>query len=204
MSIRSLISKIQRVTFHKLVIRIYSKVRIIKYKLLSDCKQVSGKPNLNSAVLVSGAGHVRFGKNVYLGVQRSPYFFSTYIYLEVRQPGSVISIEDGVWINNNANMISDGPGITICKDTLIGPNFSVFDSDFHELHPAKRLNGIPLTGRVLIRENVFIGANVTILKGVEIGANSVIANGSVVTKSIPSNVIAGGNPCKVIKELNIN
>jgi maltose O-acetyltransferase len=48
---------------------------------------------------------------------------------------------------------------------------------------------------------VFIGSNVTVLKGVVIGENSVIANGSVVTKSIPANVIAGGNPCKFLKNI---
>ncbi len=52
-----------------------------------------------------------------------------------------------------------------------------------------------------IQQNVFLGSNVTILKGVTIGRNSIIGNGSVVTKSIPDNVIAAGNPAKVIRTL---
>ena len=53
----------------------------------------------------------------------------------------------------------------------------------------------------VISENVFIGDNVTILKGVTIGVNSVIGNGSIVTKSIPDNVIAAGNPARVIRNI---
>ena len=63
------------------------------------------------------------------------------------------------------------------------------------------MQGIPKTGRVVIGENVFAGSNVKILKGVSIGDNTVIGNGSVVTKSIPGNVIAGGFPCRIIKNL---
>jgi len=79
----------------------------------------------------------------------------------------------------------------------------ILDSDFHALHPQKRIGGIPLTGKVQIEENVFIGSRVTILKGVTIGKNSVVANGSIVSKSIPANVIAAGIPCKIIKNLDI-
>ena len=65
----------------------------------------------------------------------------------------------------------------------------------------KRKKGIPNSAPIKIGNNVFIGDNVTILKGVIIGDNAVIGNGSIVTKSIPSNVIATGNPANVIKEL---
>jgi acetyltransferase-like isoleucine patch superfamily enzyme len=61
---------------------------------------------------------------------------------------------------------------------------------------------VPNTAPVQIYRNVFIGADVTILKGVVIGENSIIASGSVVTKSIPGNVIAAGNPCVVIKPIS--
>ncbi len=203
MSIKSLFNKIKRITISKILTRIYSKIRVIKYKLLSDCKNVSGKPIFNSPALMRGQGEIRFGEKVYLGVTNSPSFLNTYIYIEARTPISNVIIEDGVRINNNASLISDGAGIKICSDTLIGFNFSVLDTDFHDLHPEKRLTGTPVSKKVLIGSNVFIGSNVIILKGVEIGCNSVIASGSVVTKSIPENVIAGGNPCKVIKEINL-
>jgi len=57
---------------------------------------------------------------------------------------------------------------------------------------------------IIIRDNVWITSNCTILRGVEIGGNSIIAAGSVVTKSIPPNVIAGGNPCRPIRSRRLN
>ncbi len=196
--------RVKRITITSIIVKLYSVIRVFKYKVLSNGKQVSGKPILNSPALINGLGTITFGKNVNLGVPMSPFFFNTYIYIEARSSQSQITIEKGVWINNNACIISDGPGITIGQHTLIGFNFAVYDSDFHDLHPDKRLSGIPNTGKVIIGANVFIGSGVTVLKGVEIGINSIIANGSVVTKSIPANVIAGGNPCKVIREIHSN
>ncbi|OCL91220.1 acyltransferase [Aliarcobacter thereius] len=145
-----------------------------------------------------------FGKNVNLGVKPSPHLYSGYGYIDARKEHSTIVIGDNVWINNNFNICSEGEGIEIGEKTLIGLNFEVSDSDFHDLHPEKRIGGTPKTAKVNIGKNVFIGSNVKILKGVTIGDNSVIANSSVVIKSIPSNVIAGGYPAKVIKEIDFN
>ena len=145
-----------------------------------------------------------FGKNVNLGVKPSPHLYSGYGYIDARNEHSRIVIGDGVWINNNFMIASEGEGIEIGAKTLIGLNVEITDSDFHDLHPDRRIGGVPKTGKVVIGKNVFIGSNVKILKGVTIGDNSVIANSSVVTKSIPANVIAGGYPAKVIKEIDFN
>ena len=104
-------------------------------------------------------------------------------------------------VNNNCSLISEGGGIEIGAYSLIGTNVEIYDSDFHELDPAKRMSGEPRTAPVCVGKNVFIGSNVRVLKGVTIGDNSVITNGAVVVRSIPSNVIAGGNPAKVLKSL---
>ncbi len=140
-----------------------------------------------------------FVKNVNLGVNPSPYLYIGYGYIETRNEHSKIVIGDNVWINNNFVIISEGEGIEIGVHTIIGTNVEIYDSDFHELHPDKRMCGVPKTGKVKIGNNVFIGSSVKILKCVTIGNNSVIANSSVVTKSIPANVIAGGYPAKVIR-----
>jgi acetyltransferase-like isoleucine patch superfamily enzyme len=77
----------------------------------------------------------------------------------------------------------------------------IYDSDSHELDPRRRRGGTPAKAQVTLGENVFVGDRSLILKGVEIGAHSVIGAGSVVVSSIPEGVIAAGNPARVIREL---
>lgn len=189
---------------NKFLFFIFQYPRIIKYKIASNCKNIIGRPIYNQPTQLLGKGTIIFGNRVNLGVSQSPFFYSSYGYIEARKNQSKIFIDDNVWINNNFNICSEGEGIEIKKNTLIGFNFEVSDSDFHDLHPNKRITGIPKTAKVIIGENVFIGSNVKILKGVTIGNNSVIANSSVVTKSIPENVIAGGYPAKVIKKIDFD
>ena len=176
-------------------------LRIGLYQILSDCQSVSGKPFRSQPVLLKGQGHINFGEDVHLGVETSPFFYSGYMYIEARNPETRISIGSHVWINNNASLIAEGEGITIGDHTLIGTHFEVVDSDFHDIHPNRRMTVHPLRKRVDIGTNVFIGANVKILKGVTIGDNSVIGNGAVVTSSIPANSVAVGCPARVIKAL---
>jgi acetyltransferase-like isoleucine patch superfamily enzyme len=183
---------------------IFQYPRVLKYKFLSDNKNIIGNPTYNQPTQLLGKGTIMFGKNVNLGVKPSPNLYSGYGYIDARKPYSKIFIGDGVWINNNFMIASEGKGIEIGARTLIGLNVEISDSDFHDLHPDKRMSGVPKTSKVVISENVFIGSNVKILKGVTIGKNSLIANSSVVTKSIPENVIAGGNPCKVIRQIDFN
>jgi acetyltransferase-like isoleucine patch superfamily enzyme len=202
MSGRRVFNKLRRKVVFVIVIPLLNKIRIYKYKLMSTCLTVSGRPKLIQPMLLLGPGNIKFNEGVHIGFYPSPAFYSTYAHLEVRKAKSKIEIGRNVWVNNNAAMISEGEGIFIGDNTLIGVNFCAMDSDFHDLNPEKRMNGEAKTGAIRIEANVFIGSNVTILKGVSIGENSVIASGSVVTRSIPGNTIAGGNPCKIIKDLN--
>jgi len=91
--------------------------------------------------------------------------------------------------------------IILGNDVLCGANTLLTDFDWHGVAPDKRRNYSGDSKEIIIGNNVFIGYGSVILKGVTIGDNSVIGANSVVTRSIPANVIAGGNPCKVIKEL---
>lgn len=202
MHINNISDKFVSATFNKIITRLYLKFRIFKFSLLSNCSKVFGKPNRTTPLLTIGLGEIHFGSNVNLGVYGSPRFFNSYIYIEARNIASKISFGSNVFINNDCCFISEGAGIIVGNDVLIGHNFCVYDSDFHELDPRRRISGKHKTKRVFIHDNVFIGSNVTVLKGVEIGRNSVIASGSVVTKSIDANVVAGGNPCKVLKRLD--
>ncbi len=175
---------------------LYQKLRILKFRFLSDCKNVVGHPNIRQPVHFVGKGTIRFNGHVTLGWYPSAYFFSGYIYLEARSPQSFIHIEEGVCINNNAVLVSDGAGISIGKGSMLGTHCEVIDSDFHDLHPDRRVNGVAKTGPVVIGDNVLIGSNVKILKGVRIEKNAVIGNGAVVTRSVPENAVAFGNPAR--------
>ena len=83
---------------------------------------------------------------------------------------------------------------------MFGPNV-VISTAGHPIEPTLRAKGLQYNKDVYIGENTWIGAGVIIVPGVCIGKNSVIGGGSVVTKDIPDNVIAVGNPCRVLREV---
>lgn len=174
--------------------------RISKYRFLSDCKRVEGTPMLYFPLLLKGSGKVVFKDKVQMGVIASPGFYSGYSYIEARNQNSSVLIGSNTAINNNFSAIAFSE-ISIGDNVLIGNNCSIMDTDGHFLDSTKRNDSNPPALPVHIMNGVFIGSNVIILKGVTIGKNSVIGSGSVVTKSIPDNVIAAGNPAKIIKAL---
>jgi galactoside O-acetyltransferase len=185
---------------HQLKQFAFVKLRILKYKSLSTCQHVLGQPKLYYPLLLNGKGKISFGKNVQIGVVNSPNYYSHYSYFEARNSESEILIGNNVSINNNCS-IEALSKVIIQDNVLIGINCAILDNDGHNLEMDKRLSGMPLCAEITIEKNVFVGDNVTLLKGVTIGKNSVIGNGSIVTKSIPANVIAAGNPAKIIKEI---
>lgn len=175
--------------------------RIRKYRLLSTCRRVSGTPVILQPVLFVGPGEVALGEGVQFGWKNSPLFYSGYCHVEVSNAEARIEVGDRTEFNNNLTIKSEGAGVTIGRDCLFGANIEIFDSDFHELDPARRVGGQPKTAPVEIGDNVFAGMGVKILKGVTIGNDSVIGAGAVVTGPIPAGVIAAGNPARVIREL---
>jgi acetyltransferase-like isoleucine patch superfamily enzyme len=94
--------------------------------------------------------------------------------------------------------------IFIGNNVLVGANVIISDFDWHNIDPDKRTIECISSAPVIIHDNVFIGVNSIVWKGVTIGRNSVIGANSVVTKDIPENVIAAGNPCKIIKSISTN
>ena len=182
------------------MVKIYQKLRVWFYQLIS--KNITCQGKIYQPLLAEGLGKITIGKSS-LGYQKSPYFYSGYSYLEARSIDASITIGNNCQINNNAVMIAEKSQITIGDDVLIGTDFCVYDSDFHGIRPAERNAGKHICNPVKIGNNVFIGSNAKILKGVCIGDNSVIANSAVVTNSFPENVVIGGNPAKVISEIRI-
>lgn len=175
-------------------------LRIKKYKFLSDCKRVSGKPNLYFPLLLKGNGKVQFGKNFQNGVVESSCYYSNYNYILSMDQESEVIIGDNVVFSNGVSIYAKSK-VTIEDKVMIGINCFIIDSDGHDLSAQERMTGIPKTAEITIKKNVAIYYNSTILKGVTIGENSVIGSGSIVTRDIPANVFAAGNPAKVIRNL---
>jgi maltose O-acetyltransferase len=113
--------------------------------------------------------------------------------------GMRLSIGDRTFINADFLIIGGG-FVTIGADCLIGPRCAIYTPN-HAPDVTRRLEGWELPIPVTIGNNVWLGGSVTITPGVTIGDNSIIGAGSVVTKDIPANVIAVGNPCRVVKPI---
>ncbi|WHQ37029.1 sugar O-acetyltransferase [Spiroplasma sp. SV19] len=122
------------------------------------------------------------------------FWFLTLIYLDY---GKNLELGKNSFINFGCSFLDRG-GITIGDNVLIGPNCNIMTTN----HPiAVDLRKATISKKITIENNVWLGANVTVTPCVTIGENSIIAAGSVVTKNIPKDVIAGGTPAKIIKKL---
>jgi len=112
--------------------------------------------------------------------------------------GHHLHLGSGVYMNFNMTMVDDG-NIYIGNKVMFGPNVTIITGT-HPVNPSLRERGLQYNKDVYIEDNAWIGSGVTILPGVKIGKNSVIAAGSMVTKDIPENVVAAGIPCRVMRK----
>lgn len=113
--------------------------------------------------------------------------------------GFNISIGENFYTNHNVTIL-DGAKVTFGNNVFIAPN-CVFSTAGHAIDSEQRIQGLEIALPITIGDNVWIGANVSVLPGVTIGSNTIIGAGSVVNKNIPDGVIAVGNPCKVIRKI---
>lgn len=113
--------------------------------------------------------------------------------------GKHVFIGNHFYSNFNLTLVDDG-NIYFGDHVMVGPNVTIAAVG-HPVEPNLRQRGLQFCADVHIGNNVWLGANVVILPGVSIGDNSVIGAGSVVTKDIPANVVAVGNPCKIQREI---
>lgn len=105
-----------------------------------------------------------------------------------------------IYANFNLTLVDDGH-IYIGDKVMLGPNVTIATAN-HPINAELRARGLQYNKDVHIGENTWIGANVVILPGVHIGKNTVIGAGSIVTKDIPENVVAVGNPCRVLRKID--
>jgi len=181
----------------------YRRIRNLHYYVLSEIKINFNNIVRLQPVLANGLGAIDIKKGVVFGTLKSPNLYTSYCYLEARHNNAKIIIGENTWINNSLSIICEKSTIDIGSNCRIGGNVTILDSDFHHLNYLIRDSGEHQALPIKIGNNVFIGNNVTILKGVVIEDNSVIANGSIVTKNIPKNTIAAGSPAKIIKKINL-
>lgn len=114
--------------------------------------------------------------------------------------GKNVHFGKNVYANFNLTLVDDDD-IFVGDSVLFGPNVTL-SAGTHPIHPELRSRQAQYNLPIRIGNNVWIGANTVVLPGITIGSNSVIGAGSVVTKDIPDNVIAVGNPCKVLRAIS--
>lgn len=196
----------------KTIYNIYKNLKILYYKgvnwfYLKIMKvKVNGKINIYGKLFLRNSGKIVFGDNLEInsGFAYNPIGGQGFTSIVVQENACLV-IKKNVGISNSA--IYCKKRITIGNNVIIGGDCKIYDTDFHSIYlkdrlsqPQKGIKSLP----VKINEGVFIGTGSIVLKGVEIGENSVIAAGSVVSRNIPENEIWGGNPIVFLKKIKKN
>ena len=141
---------------------------------------------------IQNAGTIRIGNRTKLISHTAPLDLAV-------SSGATLDIGERVFINYGCSLgatqlISIGPRCAI------GSHAIIIDNDFHTVDPEKRYE-VPPSAPIILEENVWLGARVIVLRGVTIGAHSVIGAGSVVTRNIPPRSVAVGLPARVVKSI---
>lgn len=197
-------------------------IHLFKFKNLVAYFAIKGKKGRFSRVLFFGKSNYSVHKTAKININKGTIVINRHVtkkdpfvgYLEMYQ-NSEINVQNTFFIHSGCDImvfkgakLNLGSGyinryckircyneITIGNGVAISENFTIWDSDAHQM-----INGSAPTQPIVIGNNVWIGTNVTVLKGVKIGDGCVIAAGSLVTKDVPENCLAAGVPAKVIKE----
>lgn len=190
-----------RSLFVRIVIKTVQIVRVAIYRYLYSTNKGALVDTLfRQPVQLVGTGQIYMNK-VVIGVWPSPGFINNVAYVEARSFGARVIIRAGTTINNGLVIIADKETIEIGENCLIGMNVYISDSDFHGLEISERHEGDHFCESVAISDNVFIGNDVKILKGVSIGEGAVIANSAVVTRDVEPGSVYAGVPAKLIRRL---
>lgn len=181
----------------------YKRINLLKFSL-NGIDYQEGLSLVGPIYIFRGNGSVvSVGKDFHVtsGLGLNPLTRNIRSMFHIRQNAQLI-------IGNNVGISSSciwaNQSIVIGNNVNIGGDSIIMDSDIHSLNYQNRRDSKidymnSRKSPIIIEDDVFIGSRCIILKGVHIGARTVVAAGSVVTKSIPHDCIAGGNPCKVIK-----
>lgn len=201
-----IINKIFNKVYYLYVLSINQKVSTIFYKCVAKLKGVKG---LDKNKIIGKLYFFRTpSSNIYIGDHCEFRSITNSNFIGINRY-SIISTHTKnakIVIGKNCGFSGVSIGcreyIKLGDNVLVGANVIITDTDWHSILPGERLTGVPKSKPVIIKNNVFIGVNSIILKGTIIGENSVIGAGSVVSGIIPDNVVAAGNPCKVLKSIS--
>src|ERR1700756_3502578 len=164
--------------------------------MLANVKRARATPAALNRLTFNDADQVRalfselIGKNVDESFLLIPPFYTA--------GGNEIRVGRNVFVNQNCTFYDLG-GLDIADDVMIGPNVSIITTG-HPLDPSQR-RAATIGKPIVIERNVWIAAGATIVGGVTVGENAVVAAGSVVTKDVPRNTLVGGNPARVVRAI---
>lgn len=159
---------------------------------LKNVQKIGNEIEITGPVIIRNSGTIEIGDQVIFDSQ----WFKP-IYLQTASPEAKLIIESHVFINYGTE-ISLVKQVEIGAYSLIGIDCLIYDTDWHCLDGLDK--EVPVAPTKIGR-GVWLGARVIVMKGVTIGDNTVVAANSVVTSSLPNNVLAGGNPARVIRTI---
>ena len=160
---------------------------------LNEVQKIGSEIELTGPVIIKNAGRIEIGDQA---IFDSKWYKP--IYIQLTRPEAKLTIENNVYVNYGTE-ISLVQEISIGAYSLIGIDCLIYDTDWHSLDGLDR--DVP-TAPTRIGKGVWLGARTMVMKGVTIGDNTVVAANSVVTHDLPSGVLAGGTPAKVIRAID--
>ena len=178
------------------IVRVLTAYVVAKYRLLRGDRVVFGPGfQTNRKLVIKGAGRVVFGANVNAWAHEERNVIIAY------DRDVTISIGSNVRLNGVGLMAKRG--ITIGDNCILGSTLLV-DTDFHSVRRDRATNrhAPVLSAPIVVEDNVWLSGQTVVLKGVTIGANSVVGFRAVVTRDVPSDVIVAGNPARVVRGLD--
>jgi acetyltransferase-like isoleucine patch superfamily enzyme len=180
--------------------KLYANFTIPNLRVLIAGRVVYRSPPIcNQKTILTGLGQIAFGDNCVLGYKLGGFHRGGTVELQARYKNATITMGDCVATNNNV-FICAANNIEIGDYARIGQYVTMMDFEPHGIKPGDR-SDVGEIGEIVIGTNVWVGNNVTILKNSVIGNNTIVATGAVVSGIYPANVIIGGVPAKIIKEL---
>ena len=157
----------------------------------------------SSIVNYSRMGGVEIGSNCRIGCSPERYHAGMPFYTRLRCGGEKGEIFIGNNCRINGASIHAEASVSIGSNCVIASGVNIMDSDSHEVYSSNRTIGRDTPCPIIIGNNVWIGLNAIILKGAQVGDNSVIAAGSIVKGVFPNNSLIAGNPAVVIKQIDL-